>query len=125
MLRVYYGKFKMGRGFDFVNWFRNPENMEKFKNSLPEGVKYKNIYFVDRGADHHFEIVYEISGYAVLDQWNFHNLQFKNQMQSFLMDLGFYTEEDNEKFLRSIDEIALMDEDVFKQIIAKDKERDK
>ncbi|MHA2101351.1 MAG: hypothetical protein ACW99A_22060 [Candidatus Kariarchaeaceae archaeon] len=125
MLRIAYGKFKVGRGFDFYNWFRNEDNLRKFKESLPEGVEFKNIYFVDRGADHHFEIVYKISGYAVLDKWNMHNEKFKAQMQQFMLDIGFYTESFNEKFLKTIDEFDAMDEDVFREVMRKEKERDK
>lgn len=125
MLRVAYGKFKMGRRFEFINWFRNEDNVRNFKESLPEGVEFRNIYFVDRGADHDFEIVYEISGYAVLDKWNMHNEKLKAQMQRFMLDLGFYAESFNEKFLKSLEEIDTIDEDVLKEILRKEKEREK
>ncbi|MCE7735874.1 MAG: hypothetical protein GPJ54_13415 [Candidatus Heimdallarchaeota archaeon] len=122
MLRVYSGKFK----WDGVLTSLTGSVIRRIReNSLPNGVTFLNIYFVDRGADHHFEIVYEISGYAVLDQWNLHNPQFKSQMQSFLLELGFFAEETNEKFLKSIDEIDMMDEDVFKQIMENEKEKER
>jgi hypothetical protein len=125
MLRIAYGKFKPGRGFEFIEWFRNKENVREFQDSLPEGVEFLNAYLVDGGqADHHFELVYKMSGYAVLDNWTMGNEKFKNQMQKFILDLGFYSESFQVKFLKTVDEVTTIDPEVFKEVQAKEKARD-
>ncbi|MHA2092220.1 MAG: hypothetical protein ACW98K_15320 [Candidatus Kariarchaeaceae archaeon] len=124
MLRIAYGKFKLGRGFEFIEWFRNKENVRAFQDSLPEGVEFLDAYLVDGGqADHHFELVYRMRGYAVLDNWTMANEKVKSTMQKFLLDLGFYAETFQVKYLKTVDEVTQLDHDVFKEIMAKEKER--
>lgn len=125
MLRVAYGKFKPGRIFDFVNYFKNEEKLAKFKESLPNGVEFINAYIVDRGqADHHFELVYQFDSYVALDEWGVSEKSLRF-MEGFIRDLGLYTDSFKEKFIKTVDEFKLIDEGVFKEVLAKEKERAK
>lgn len=120
MLRVLTGKFKPGRGIEVVNWLRNKENMAKLKDAFPG---YVNTYIVERGnVDHHFVIVNEIENYAVLDEWN-KSEKVINFMREFNLELGFYGTDFQESFLKSVDDVNMMDQDLFDQLMAKEKAR--
>lgn len=120
MLRVLTGNFKPGRGIEFINWFRKEENIAKLKDAFPG---YVNSYIVERGnVDYEFVIVGEIENYAVLDDWN-SSEKVKQFMREFNLELGFYGTDFKESFLKSVDEVNVMDLDLFKQIMAKEKAR--
>lgn len=46
-------------------------------------------------------------------------------MEGFIRDLGLYTDSFKEKFIKTVDEVRMIDEGVFKEVFAKEKERAK
>ena len=71
MYAIAFGRFKELKAKLFVDWFTNENNLKKFKEALPDGVRFKGAFLVSFGhADHDYEIWYEVDNYAVLDNWN-------------------------------------------------------
>ena len=83
------GKFKnykMSQGF--MAWFRNEENMAKYKASLTEGMKLVDIYFpILDTADHEVEIWFEMENWAVLDK-DRENDKMKAVLTEMVQELG-------------------------------------
>lgn len=91
----------------------------------PNGVEFVNAYIVDRGqADHDFELVYKFDSYAALDEWGVSEKSLRF-MEGFIRDLGLYTDSFKEKFIKTVDEVRMIDEGVFMEVFVKEKERAK
>jgi len=69
MYVAFYGELKENKSHDYIKWWRDEENVKKFKESLTEGMKFLNIYFtINQTAKHDYEIWYEVDNWAVLDK---------------------------------------------------------
>ena len=106
------GRFKELKAKTWQDWFTNEENIKKFQDALPEGVKYLGAHLVViRSADHDFEQWFEIDNWAVLDNWRKQaedpNSKYAKFIQAMINETGVLIEQVRSKFLRPAGQVAI------------------
>ncbi|MFW9771322.1 MAG: hypothetical protein ACFFEO_04030 [Candidatus Thorarchaeota archaeon] len=104
---VYTGRFKEFKALAFRNWFIKEENIQKLKDTLPEGVRYLNAYYVILGpAEHQYEVWYELDNWAALDTWHAH----KKWDEFWENEIGVFDKgEPKIKFLRGMQDVIILE----------------
>ncbi|MHA2403394.1 MAG: hypothetical protein ACXADH_10425 [Candidatus Kariarchaeaceae archaeon] len=87
---VWYGKYKEDKAMDSINWWRNEENIKRYKELLTEGMKFIGMFITIEGtADHDWELWLELDNWGVLDK-NRGNKELNQFMkESFFDKFGF------------------------------------
>ncbi|MHA2097720.1 MAG: hypothetical protein ACW99A_03460 [Candidatus Kariarchaeaceae archaeon] len=66
---VYYGEIKEDKMEAWIKWWRNEENVRKFKETMTEGMTLKGIYVAISGtASYDYEMWVELDNWGVLDK---------------------------------------------------------
>ncbi len=112
MYMVKSGKFKELMATHFRNWFLKEENIQRFRDALPEGMRYIDTYVtIMNTGDYDYEVWFELDNWKVIDDlrdhdpwWDFYEAKMK---EIGLFDL---TRPDN-KFLRSINDVLISEPD--------------
>jgi hypothetical protein len=66
---VWYGEIKEGKMEAWIKWWRNEENVRKYKEALTEGMTLKGIYIGINGTvPYDYEMWFEIDDWGVLDK---------------------------------------------------------
>jgi hypothetical protein len=113
MLYITIGRFKEYKAKPFQNWWTNEENLQKFQDSLPKGVKHIGTYIVVAAtADHDFEQWFEIDNWTALDAWKNDvdnpNSKYHKIVEELNKELGVVSEWRRSKFLRLAKETTIL-----------------
>lgn len=66
---VWYGEIKEGKMEAWIKWWRNEENMRRYKEALTEGMTLKGIYLGINGTvSYDYEMWFEVDNWGVLDK---------------------------------------------------------
>jgi len=93
----------------FIAWFRNEENMAKYKAALTEGMKLVEIYFpILETADHDVETWFEIDNWAVMDKDRVNN-KMKSLITELVQEIGIdIFEWSKSKALRTLHDVQFV-----------------
>ena len=115
MFYVGYGRFKELKGKIWSDWLSNEENVKKFQNALPKGARFVGAYMIVAGAEHDYEIWYEIDNWGVLDTWRDHE-PWGKLVEELAKESGFLWKWGNVKFLRAVNNMKwIVDPVTWKQ----------
>ncbi|MHA1916342.1 MAG: hypothetical protein ACW986_14465 [Promethearchaeota archaeon] len=108
------GRFKEGKAKPWQLWFANEENVKKYQEIFPEGVKFLGAYLTILGsADHDHETWFEIDKWETLDRWRElaqdPSSNYSKFIQEFVNELGIVNEWTNGKFLRPAGQVKIFE----------------